>query len=137
MFSNKCKKCGGMLIMDTLATVRLYHLSVDIIIDEEKEISDIDLLPEYLVFLCHKCGYSEKRTFEDIRIDLKTTLMQKILKLRQQESYKLIDKSKIHEENGISFCGICEGHSGCDDGYCYNDMLPQCIIRKTHIKING
>lgn len=131
MFSSKCKKCDGRLANDILITAKSYSKDVGVLIDKDGN-SDISLLPEYLVFSCPKCGYIEKVTFVDVQNVLKESFMRALLRARNEEVYIELDKSKILEENGINYCGICPGVLE-GDGYCYNDVISQCKVRKLHL----
>ena len=84
-------------------------------------------MPDYLIFSCPKCGYFEKKSFDELKEVLKLSVLQSLLDLRQEIAYKNIDRSKISEENGISYCGLCYGLLD-GDGYCYNDVISQCPI---------
>jgi len=127
MFEYKCEKCGGLLIDDILATAQFYDKETSILIDEDGN-GQPGLLPDYMIFRCQKCGYKEKRSFEQVKLDLKLTYLHALLRTRQLDAYEGLDRSNLKEENGMSYCGICPGPVE-GDGYCYNDIKAQCAVR--------
>ena len=128
MFSFKCEKCGNRMVNDAFITVKNYDFDVDAIINKEGK-ADTNLLPDYLVFICKRCGNMEKTTFEEVQLRLKESFMKILLRVRFEEASLSVDKSKILEENGIDYCGKCPGPLD-GDGYCFKDVKLQCIINK-------
>ena len=124
MFASQCKECDGRLVIDILLTARRYDLDTGILINEDG-VKDVKVLPDYLIFSCSKCGYSEKRSFEELKEILKLDILQMLLSVRQKAVYKNIDRSKILEENGISYCGLCYGVLDGDDSKFANVLFDE------------
>ena len=127
MLSTKCEKCGYRLVNNVLETVKCYDLDINEIITMDGEV-DINLLPDYLCLTCNRCGNIKKISFEELKILLKNSCMRLLIDLRVEKAYSSIDKTKVAEENGISYCGICPGPLE-GDGYCYKDVISQCAVR--------
>jgi len=132
MIETKCKKCGFRLALDIFHTAKKYNLDVDILINEDGKLA-LENLPDYYIFVCGKCGNTKKYSFEEVQLKFKTIVIETILNSRQQDSYMYLDSSKIQEENGISYCGMCLGPFD-ENGYCYNDIKLQCSVRKDYLK---
>jgi len=116
------------MIIDTLVTATSYNKDTVIVIDEDGNVT-IDNTPNYVVFKCYNCGNQEKKSFEEIIKDFKTTFVNALIRTRQLDSYENLDRSLLKEESGMSYCGMCPGPFEAD-GYCLNDLKEQCIVRK-------
>lgn len=130
MFESTCKECGNHIFLDILSTAMSYNNETTILIDTEGN-PTIENLPNYAILDCPRCGNREKKTFDELIALLKEVILKSMLTTRQVDSYEGIDKSKLREESGMSYCGMCPGPFDAD-GYCLNDLQKQCIIRKAH-----
>ena len=133
MLIDVCKKCGGSVFLDTLATAQEYNKETSIIIDENGDPTK-EFLPEYMVFVCPKCNTRFKRTFDDMVLLLKDHVLGFLISIRNADSYKNVNRKLLREESGMSYCGMCPGPFEAD-GYCLNDLKNQCIIRKACLTI--
>lgn len=128
MFEENCKNCQSPVFLDNLATANSYNKETPIIIDEEGN-PTINNLPDYVIMECPKCGTRVKKSFEQLIIELKYMFLKSLITIRQMDSYENIDRTQLREESGMSYCGMCPGPFDAD-GYCLNDLMKQCIVRK-------
>lgn len=123
-----CKKCGTILVEDFNMASEFYDNDSIRILTEEGEI-DYEALPSYLIFSCARCGAVEKIEITDIIETLQKKTIKTLLHKRLSLVYSTADKTKVDEASGISFCGLCEGVVD-ESGYCYKDVISQCVIRR-------
>lgn len=129
MFESVCEKCESRIFLDNLATAESYNKETSIIIDEDGK-PTIDFFPDYVVLQCPRCGTKIRKSFDEVIRSLKYDFLTALIKLRQLDSYENLDRSKLREESGVSYCGMCPGPFE-GDGYCLNDLKDQCIVRRT------
>ncbi len=127
-----CKKCGTILTEDFNIASEFYDNDLKIILTEEGEV-DYKALPEYLIFSCARCGAVEKIEIIDIIKTLQKKIIKTLIHKRLSLVYTTADRTKVDEAKGVSFCGMCSGVVD-ESGYCYNDVISQCVIRKTKLK---
>lgn len=123
-----CEKCGNTLEDSRMLTVVDYDAELDVLMSEAGELI-IDSSADYLLFICNNCGFQKKISFSMFMEMIKKDLLTIVANNRLSAAIPGIDKSKVKEENGISFCGMCLGVID-GSGYCYNDVISQCSIRK-------
>lgn len=128
-----CKKCGTILVEDFNIASEFYDGESVLILTKDGEI-DYDVLPDYLVFSCAKCGFIKKISIITIIKGIQKKIIKILLHRRLSSVYSTADRTKVDEANGIAFCGMCEGVVD-ESGYCYKDVISQCIIRES--KLNG
>jgi len=126
-----CKKCNTLLVEDFNMASEAYDGDLKTVLTEDGEI-DYKALPTYLIFSCGRCGYFEKIEISTIIKNLQKKIVKTLFYKRLDLVYSTADKTKVDEANGISFCGMCPGVID-ESGYCYNDVISQCIIRKTKL----
>ena len=129
MFDIMCleKNCNGYLVMDKTATYRNYYKNGDFKLDENGEL-DENSLNKYLIYRCSKCNKKSKLTYEEWFYLMRKTIARTVLEVKRKEMMTQLNPQTIDPDNGISYCGQCLGYSG--DGYCLNDIIKQCTIRK-------
>jgi len=123
-----CKKCGSTLMEDTGLTTLEYSKIVKHTIDEDGELIR-ENIPKFITFSCRRCGEMLNVDIEAIIDKVRDKAILALLKSRIQVAYKTIDKDKVDEANGISYCGVCPGVID-GSGYCYNDVIVCCKNRE-------
>ncbi len=116
------------MALDYRLTGLFYDDNVTVLLDEDSDIQ-YNLLPEDFVFICRRCGYTKNIKVSDIIKHEQEKVCKFLLHMRLDAAYKLTDKTKVDEASGVSFCGMCKGVVD-DSGYCYNDVILQCPVRK-------
>ena len=133
MFKFECDKCGGSVYESTYDTMLGYDEEVSYLVDSKGNF-DVNLLPEYIVFKCHTCGYNMKISMYDIINPFRKVVLDRLSEFRMRGSALHIKDNVLledgFEDNGISFCGFCQGFLD-GDGYCYNDVIENCIVRSS------
>lgn len=130
MFTIKCDKCSGNLVMDMRSTMNNYikdDWKYEIDIDTGKLIEDS--IQKYLIYTCKKCGTNYKFTYKEWEKRYRKELATQIMEIKKMKVFRTLNPAAIKEENGIEFCGQCSGYAG--DGYCLVDIIKQCSIRKS------
>lgn len=129
MLSIRCEKCNGVLLVDESATISMY------LKDDPKYVVDIDTeklnsesIQDYLVYRCSICTEVFNITYKEWEQRYRMAIANEVMEIRKRHAFKNINPETVSEDNGISFCGQCSGYAG--DGYCLNDIIRQCIIRK-------
>lgn len=135
MIEDVCKKCGGSVFLDILATAQEYNKETSIIIDEDGNPTK-EFLPEYIVFVCPKCNTHFRRSLDDVISILKDYLLKSLISIRSMSFHQNVDRRLLREESGMSYCGICPGPFEAD-GYCLNDLKKQCVVRKACLTIKN
>jgi len=126
MYSSRCDKCGQYMLINYILTSELLSSELAILINEDGT-KNIDGFSNNVIMVCPYCRHTKYSNFDKLVSEFKYEIMNKLLKRRESDSHKRLDKTKLKEENGVSYCGMCEGPFG--DGYCYNDLKAQCIVR--------
>jgi len=127
----KCEKCGIAMVEDYSLTCLSYDTEIDKIITEDG-VFNYSNLPDYLIFICRRCGGTKKVKLQTIITNLQNIVITQLLSIRLRIALRAVDKSVVDEAHGVSYCGICAGVID-DSGYCYNDVISQCVIRKSKI----
>jgi uncharacterized protein with von Willebrand factor type A (vWA) domain len=128
MFNLECEKCGSELLIDENLTLDEYMKDMDYLVDEISDIQEASI-QQYLIYRCCRCGAEYKFTYKEWerRIRIKTANL--AMKLRQQQMFaREIDTKSIDPDNGLEYCGQCQGIDG--EGNCFIDVIKQCTIRK-------
>lgn len=132
MIKFECDKCGTILHEATYETMLEYDVELSYILDENGNFS-LDSLPAYIIFKCPFCYYSVKVNINDILKPFLEVVLSRLSRFRIQKCLSSIkENNKLNpdaEDNGISFCGMCQGFLD-GDGYCYNDVIDKCIVRR-------
>jgi hypothetical protein len=128
MFSVKCDKCGGTLLLDDAATMEnylkddvVYRLFDDGVLDES-------VIQDYLIYVCEDCREIYKFNYRDWESRFRREIALAVMELKKREALRKVNPETISEDSGLEFCGQCFGFSG--DGYCLKDMIKQCTLRK-------
>jgi hypothetical protein len=127
MFDIECEKCGGLLIIDQQATSRQFYKDMDYITNDVGEIVE-KTLQNYLIYRCKMCGNSQKYTYKDWELMYRKRIANDVMTIRKINMFKSLNPETLNPDNGIDYCGQCSGYGG--DGYCLNDIIKQCTIRK-------
>ena len=132
MFDIDCDNCGSTLNLDQKSTIDSYLNDADYRIDEDTERIVEATIQQYLVYACSNCGSKYKFTYKDWEKRQRQLTAEFVMELRKQDMFKTkIDPRTISEDSGVEFCGQCSGYNG--DGYCLNDIIKQCTIRKKDV----
>ena len=123
-----CDKCNTALVLDYKYTSAFYDDNVTTILNEEGELL-YEALPNEVVYTCRRCGNKKLISLDEIIASIKAKVCKILLTDRLNMTYKLADKKMVDEAKGVSFCGQCVGVID-DSGYCYNDVIKQCPVRK-------
>ena len=130
MFTICCDKCGSELMIDHQATFDEYMKDADYLIDDIEKIAESSL-QQYLIYKCGLCGESYKFKYEDWEKRYRKAIAEEVMETRKHDLFKSFNLSTISADNGMSYCGQCSGYDG--DGYCLNDIIKQCTIRKRDV----
>ena len=123
----RCKKCDQLLVLDEAITVAQYYKDMDYLVDDLGEIIE-KTLQNYLIYKCIGCNSVEKFTYKDWELLQRRQIAKSVMEFRKTEVFKKINPQSLDPDNGIAYCGQCSGYGG--DGYCLNDIIKQCILRK-------
>lgn len=129
-FEMLCDDCGNELVLDDIKTSELYMTDFKYYVKHEFKIEESSLNP-YLVYSCPSCGATFKFSYKECELRIRKAFAHKVLHVRIINMLKNeLNKSTIDEASGLSYCGQCFGIGGDGDGYCLNDVIKQCPIRK-------
>ena len=128
-----CDKCGTKLVEDSSITAIEYNKVVKQIISDSGEVIE-ENLPNFITFACRGCGEYKNIDMIVVLNKLRHNALASMLKSRIEAVYKTADRTKVDEANGIAYCGICPGVID-ESGYCYNDVISQCLVRKAMLDI--
>ena len=123
-----CDKCGTTLVEDPYITSLEYNKVIKGIISKDGEIIK-ENLPTFVTYSCRRCGSTKNVEISEILKEMMQPSIEAMLDTRLAAVFEATDRSTIDEANGISYCGICPGVLD-DTGYCYNDLIKQCVVRK-------
>lgn len=123
-----CSKCSTILTLDYKYTGAFYNDNVVNILDENNDIL-YNELPNCVVYVCRRCGNKQLIDLNALINSIKMNACKIVLNSRLDLVYKSIDRASVDEASGVSFCGQCPGVVD-DSGYCYNDVIKQCPVRK-------
>lgn len=124
----QCEKCKISMVLDYKYTSAFYNDNVTVVLDDNGDIM-YDCLPDKVVYVCRRCGIKEVVDFKTIVMGIKEIVCKVLLNTRLEAVYKAVNKGFVDEGNGVTFCGMCGGVID-ESGYCYNDVIKQCPIRK-------
>lgn len=127
----QCSTCGNQLREDLLATVNSYDNEVGLLFNT-KGIVDYTTLPSYIVFVCHRCGFSKSISIMELYNVKQKTIIEVLLRKRLDRGMTSVKGVSIAEQNGVVYCGFCSGPLD-GDGYCYADVISKCIIRSSFV----
>ncbi len=128
MFVLSCDECGGKLILDELTTMVEYSKDMDYFVDEIGELQEKSI-QKYLIYKCEDCTKDYKFTYKDWETRMRMKIAKEAMGLRKQIMFtKDINPHLLDPDNGIEYCGQCDGYDG--EGNCLVDLVKQCTIRK-------
>lgn len=127
-----CEKCGAVLVEDAALSCVAYDKATKELLDENGALIH-ESLPDELVFVCRRCGFTREINLLTIIRSIKERIASRLLDTRLQIVYNTVDRTLVDEANGVSFCGLCPGTID-DTGICYNDVIKQCPIRRNKFK---
>jgi len=128
MFTLECDKCGGMMIPDEKLTIDFYMKDMNYVMDNFGEIQEASV-QQYLIYKCSFCGFIHRFTYKEWERLIRIKSSKIALKLRKQQMFSRdINKESIDPDNGLEYCGQCDGVDG--EGNCFVDLINQCTIRK-------
>lgn len=126
-----CDKCGSILEENKSLTLASYDREfVELFSEDGSLYTNTEM--NYLLFVCNKCGFHRKVNISLLTEMIRRDLIEIVANNRVSAAVPTIDRRKVKEENGVSYCGICFGVID-DSGYCYNDVISQCKVRKTKL----
>lgn len=135
MFKCSCDKCGQTLHEDVFGTIKEYDKEVSFLIKEDK--LSLDVSPRYIVFKCPVCKSSLKISIDDLINPHLKFILEKLSEYRMKKCMDSVAFTEFMEnfsaDHGIDYCGYCCGFLD-GDGYCYNDVINKCIVRRNIIE---
>lgn len=127
MFILSCEECDGRLILDEFATTSEYTKDMDYFVDELGELQEKSL-QNYLIYRCDRCKKTYKYTYKDWEERMRIKIAKEAMQIKKQAMFQNIDPGSINPDNGLEYCGQCDGYDG--EGNCLVDIIKQCTIRK-------
>lgn len=127
MFAFKCEKCGNKVIVDEMATKDEYMKDMDYLVDENGELLD-SAVQQYLIYVCTECGENYKLNHEEWEKKFRKKIAEDTMHVRKAEMFRQLNPYTIDPDNGLEFCGQCDGVD--KEGNCYVDIIRQCTMRK-------
>ena len=128
MFTIKCEKCGGMVIIDELLTRDEYLKDMNYLVDENGQLLD-SAIQQYLMYKCVDCNELYKLTYKEWEKLFRKKLAEEIMYARKAKMFRdELNPDIIDPDNGFEFCGQCDGNDG--EGNCFTDIIKQCTITK-------
>lgn len=123
----KCDKCKkGRIVFDYDITLNNLLINVDFHNDLIKYIQD-KWVSSVLYYKCDNCGNVVEYTFKEIEEKARESVARDVMNIRKQSMFRTINPKTINPDNGLEFCGICDGIDG--EGNCYSDIVKQCTIK--------
>jgi hypothetical protein len=123
-----CDKCNGELVLDEALTIEEYMKDMDYFVDELGNIQD-SCIQQYMFYVCSFCKTAYKFTYKDWEQRMRLRIAKEAMDLRKQKMFaEDINPYTIDPDNGIDYCGQCDGYDG--EGNCLVDIIRQCTIRK-------
>ena len=124
MFVISCDKCGSQVNMDYNASLEDYLHKVDYVKDSADQIVDT-ALSTYLIYRCSRCSSIFKYTWPELEFKLRESVYKDVKRYRKIYVFKnVINPGSINPDNGLIFCGICDGVDNI--GNCYKDITKIC-----------
>lgn len=131
MFPIMCDICGNSLFFDYHTTIEEYLPKVNYMQNTIKDICDI-ALDSHLSYNCTHCAEKFKYTFKEVELKLIDTIKKDVKRYRKIYVFKnIINPMNIDPDNGLVFCGICDGVDNL--GNCYNDIKNVCPLVKNEL----
>ena len=127
MFKIICEKCNSDLVVDRRSTIDKYLEDMRYIVNDDGDILE-STLQHYLMYRCAKCKVIKELTYEEWELLCRKDIAREAMEIKKYEMFKEMNPQSINQDNGVSHCGQCSGYG--DDGYCLNDIIKQCTIRK-------
>ena len=129
-FNLNCDNCGGLIYFDESATINAYSHDMDYKVDDTGKLVE-SLIQQYIVYTCGSCGESFRFTYKDWEKRMRLKLAYHVMNVKKAKMFaEDINPYDIDEANGLGYCGQCNGYGGDGDGWCLNDIIKQCTIRK-------
>jgi hypothetical protein len=85
-------------------------------------------IQQYLIYTCIKCGKNYKFSYKEWEKRFRMQIAEDAMHVRKAEMFKQLNPYIIDPDNGLEFCGQCDGID--NEGNCYVDIIKQCTIRK-------
>ena len=82
---------------------------------------------QFIVYECNKCQGEFKLTYKDWEERFKEQVTLEVKNRRKSILMSSVNLRMTDPDNGISYCGKCEGYDG--EGNCLNDIIRQCPIK--------
>ena len=127
MFKIKCDNCNNYIVLNQKKTMDYYMDTMQYTIERVGNIN-YDQIPLFTFYKCHGCKKEYKFDVKEYELRVKKTLVEMALKIKRSELLSSINPYNIDPDNGMEFCGICEGYD--QKGNCFVDMVKQCPLRR-------
>ena len=127
MFEIKCERCGSKVIPDEMSTRDEYLKDMSYMVDVNGKLLDSSV-QQYLIYMCIKCGESYKLSHKEWEKRFRKKIAEDTMHVRKVEAFKKMNPYIIDPDNGLEFCGQCDGID--KEGHCYVDIIKQCTMRK-------
>jgi len=114
-------------MLDELATRDEYLKDVGCMVDESGRLIE-DTIQQYLIYRCQNCNSTFKLTYKEWERLFRMKVAWEVMQLKKALMFRNeINMLLVNPDNGITFCGQCDGVDS--EGNCYNDVIKQCTIR--------
>ena len=124
MFIISCDYCNSQLDMDYTSSLEEYLHNVDYVKDDIEHIAKTALQTP-LLYKCIRCSKVFKYTWKDLELKLRQAVFKDVKRYRKIYVFKnFVNLAVINPDNGLTFCGICDGADNA--GNCYKDIINIC-----------
>ena len=127
MYEIKCDKCGEVLFYNYQATIEACLGDSNYLKDTIKDIQE-RWLSNYLIYSCDFCKKTFKYTIIEVEKKVREGIARDVMSFRKLNMFKKeINPKTIDPDNGLEYCGQCDGVDR--KGNCYVDIIKQCTIK--------
>ena len=98
MLEIKCTNCNYDMVPSNVVTAQEYSKDGKLIYNKKGELN-IDSFPDYIAFICHKCGNTKKISFLDIINAEKKIIMNLVAMLRSEKCLETSSDMFVNEDN--------------------------------------
>lgn len=128
MFGLECEKCGGLILIDEELTAKEYTKDMNYLVTKDGKL-DVSTIQVYVIYRCLKCNKLYRFTHKDWEELIRIKIAKMTMDIRKQRMFaKDINPLLIDPDNGLEYCGQCDGYDG--EGNCLVDIIKQCTIRR-------
>ncbi len=126
MYTLKCDECGNEVMPDEMAKKDKNIKDMNYVVNEDGEFLE-SAIQQYLIYVCIKCGKKYNLSYKEWEKRFRKKIAEETMHVRKAEAFKQMNPYIINPDNGLEFCGQCDG---IEDGNCFVDIIKQCTMRK-------